>query len=136
MRIMNVEDWKYVESQLTNFVCSRVKLKIDGYDISLVLLRESKNSLKNVIAVYVDGYIKMEYLDRNSEIAKKFMCPSKKCLLTKKQIEDFSKNKKQQQKIKEKNTYIYYSPYWTSFRRLKSSFVKNNRNIELIKEYE
>lgn len=131
---MTVEDWKYIESKLTDFLGGRVKLKIDGYDISLVLLRESKNSLKNVIAVYVNGYIKTEYLNENSEVAKRFMCPSKKCIFTKKEIEKITKNKKQQQLIKEKNTRIYYSPYWTSFRRLKSHFIKNNCDIELIQK--
>ena len=124
---MNAEEWKKVESNSLK-LDHPVKLHIDGYEIWLVPTREN---MKMYITLFVDGGFKWEWIHEDCDIRKRFMCPSKHCLVKQKDLDRVTKSKKKQQEIKANNTYISYSPYWTSFKRLKSHLIKNNTSIEL-----
>lgn len=124
---MTTEEWKKVESDLLMLDCS-VKLHIDGYEVWLVPAREN---MRIYITLFVDGGFKWEWIHEDCDIRKRFMCPSKHCLVKQKDLDRVTKSKKKQQEIKANNTYISYSPYWTSFKRLKSHLIKNNTSIEL-----
>lgn len=60
------------------------------------------------------------------------MCPSKHCIVSQHELNKI-RGKKKQQEIKEHYTYISYSPYWSSFSRLKNHLIKNNKEILIYK---
>ena len=124
---MTAEEWKEVENKLLVHGYP-VKLKIDDYNIYLAPVREN---MKLSIALLVDGKFEWKWIHEDCDIRKRFMCPSKHCLIKQKDLDRVTKSKKKQQEIKANNTYISYSPYWTSFKRLKSHLIKNNTSIEL-----
>ena len=124
---MNAEEWKKIEDELLTFGIP-VELKVDGYKLSLVPTREN---MKMYVVVFIDGEFKYEWIHEDCDIRKRFLCPSKHCLVKQKDLDRVTKSKKKQQEIKANNTYISYSPYWTSFKRLKSHLIKNNTSIEL-----
>ncbi len=131
---MTATDWEKVENKLS-YPFGGVKLRIDGYDVNVMVEKEKPGSLKYVLVVYVDGYIKGEWITNDCEISRKFYCKKTKSLLTnyvrKSSAFKHMKKKEQEEWIK-KYTYEYYSPYFTSFKRLKTHFTKNNDSIELI----
>lgn len=131
---MTATDWEKVENKLS-YPFGVVKLRIDGHTINVMVEKEGSKSLKYVLAVYVDGYIKGEWITNDCEIRRKFYYKRTKSLLTK----DFRKSsvfkrmkKKEQEEWIEKYRYEYYSPYFSSFKTLKAHFTKNNNSIELV----
>lgn len=107
-----------------------VKLKADDFCIWLINQREG-NKLYTV--VYVDGRFKLEWAATDCDIRRRFMCPSKRCIAPKKEL-DKIRSKKRRQEIKDKYSYIAYSPFWLSCRRLKKHLVKNNDSISIIED--
>lgn len=87
---MNDEMWKDVEFQLFE-LDKIVRLRADDYTIWLVTQREG-NKLYTV--VYVDGRFKLEWTTTNCEIRRRFMCPSKKCVAAKKELDKIRKKKR------------------------------------------
>ena len=126
---MNDEMWEEVEFKLFE-LGKIVRLKADEYTIWLINQREG-NKLYTVVYVY--GKFKFEWATTDCEIRRRFMCPSKKCIATKKEL-DKIRSKKRRQEIKDKYTYIAYSPFWSSFRRLKKHLVEHNTIIEMEEE--
>ena len=125
---MTEEEWKEIENKLLTFG-EYVNLKVDSYKLSLVPTRES---MKLYIAVFVDDKFRYEWIHEDCDIRQRFMCPSKHCLVKQKDLNRVTKSKKKRQEIKANNTYTSYSPYWASFKRLKSHLIKNNKSIELL----
>ncbi len=125
---MTAEEWKEAEKRLNAFRV--VKLLIDGYTVSLMLCREN---MKLYILVYVNGKVKGEWITTDCEERRRFMYKSKRCLIGK---YDKKKglSKRQYDKLKEKYTHYYYSPYFSSFKTLKSQFTKNNKDIQLLEK--
>lgn len=128
---MTEKQWQDIQAKLI-YSGMIIRMKIDGYNVALQSQFENANRMKLVIAVYIDDKMDADMLKPENEACIKFMCPCKKCMLTQKQIAEFSRSKKKQKALKDKYTYTYYIPYWSSFRRLKSHFIKNNTSIELI----
>lgn len=131
---MTATDWEKIEKKLS-YPFGGVKLRIDGHDIDVMVEKEGPKSLKYVLAVYVDGYIKGEWITNDCEIRRKFYYKRTKSLLTKyfRKSSVFKRMKKKEQKEWiEKHRYEYYSPYFSSFKTLKDHFTKNNDSIELV----
>lgn len=131
---MTKEEWDKVQAQIEKSVGGQAKLKIDGYEVNLYLIPES--TYKNQIAVYVNGYIKMEWcVAKTAEaeaIRKRFYSEHKKCCL-KKPCRRLTKNEQAAfEKAKKECTYSYYLPYWSSFSSLKRHLIKNNNSIEIM----
>lgn len=124
---MTPEQWKELEQTLSSSY-GIAKLKIDGYNITLNV--EPYKGLRSCIAVYVDGKIKMENITNDSDIRRRFYCKHTKQL--------FKADKKKEAKMtraeREALGYEYYEPWWTSFRSMKSHFIKNNASIELLED--
>ena len=129
---MTNEQWQQAEKALGN-IYGYVKLKIDGYDITINLERWGKYSLAMV--VYVNGFIKFEHLDKDCEERRRFYSRKEKSLLNQKQKMALKKESKRFQKKfteEHKLTYEYYEPVWKCFRTMKNHFIKNNQSIEVI----
>ena len=128
---MTEKQWQDIQAKLALYPGMIIRMKIDGYNVALQMQYENADMMKLVIAVYVDDKMNADLLNPKNQACLKFMCPCKRCILTRKQITEFSRSKKKQKKLKDKYTYTYYIPYWSSFRRLKSHFTKHNKDIEL-----
>ncbi len=132
---MTAEDWKKVERNLSPY--TSVKFRIDGYIVDVAVTNEKPHSLKYVLAVYVNGSIKGEWLINDCDIRRRFYCKQTKSLLTAKDKSApmFKRMKKaDRENIIKKYQYDTYSPFFTSFRSLKNHFIRNNNLIELIEE--
>ena len=127
---MTSEEWKLVEEKVQSIFCN-VKLKVDGYDITLCLV--SFKGLKMEIAVYVNGGIKGEDIIHDTDIRRRFYNKHIKSILT---AAERKRLKKAPKAVKEalagKTEYEWFEPYWQSFRSLKAHLIKNNTSIELV----
>lgn len=131
---MTKEQWEAVENKLYS-TYGDVRLKIDGYDVSI---RTERNKMKLVFAVYVDGKIKSEWILNDCEIRRKFYCKSTKCAVhvDYKKLGKASKAvKKEVEEYRKQNTFSYYLPYFKSFRTLKRTLLANNTEIKLMEEF-
>lgn len=131
---MTATDWEKVENKLS-YPFGGVKLRIDGHDINIMVEKEGPKSLKYVLAVYVDGYIKVEWCTNDCEIRRKFYSKHTKSLLTAKDRKSSwfkHLNKSDKDKTIKSAEYSWYSPYFSSFKMLRSHFTKNNNSIELV----
>lgn len=125
---MTTEEWTEIENKLLKFGLL-VEIKVDDYKVSLVPTREN---MKIYIVLFVNGKFKWEWIHEDCDIRRRFMRPSKHCLVKQKELDRVTRSKKKRQEIKERNSYISYSPNWTSFKRLKRHLIKNNKSIELL----
>lgn len=127
---MTNDEWQQLEQNLL-WVGSRADLKIDGYSVTLIVVPEKP--LKNVIAVYINGEIDIDAAQHDTEIRRRFYQKHKGSLLTSSNRKKLKKESKAFQKqVAEKAAYYYYYPFWSSFKSLKSHFVKYNTSIELV----
>lgn len=128
---MTKEDWESVERKLC-YPGAGVHLKVDGYKVTL---RVMTIKMKMVIVVYVDEFIKGEWLAKDCDIRRRFYQCRKHSLLTAAGKKKLAKERKSVQKaVKEQTTYYSFAPYWASFRSLKCHFIKNNESIEICEE--
>ena len=127
---MTKEEWEQAEKSLF-WSYGRVEMKIDGYDVTIVV--EPLKALKNVLVVYMNGELKGKWLSEDCEERRRFFQKHTKNLLSRKEQKRLAREKKAVRETVGKTTYEWYSPYWTSFRSLKSHLIKNNKRIELIK---
>ncbi len=127
---MTVEDWKEVETRLS-IPYSSVKLKIDGYDVTIGHAMEKP--LKYCLVIYIDGIFKTKWVLEDCEIRRRFCSKHTKNLLTAKEKKALMRQRKAlREQIMKDMTFEWYSPYWSSFRSLKSHLIKNNKSIELV----
>ncbi|MDU5141087.1 MAG: hypothetical protein E6230_02720 [Paenibacillus dendritiformis] len=125
--------WRDIEITLRDFF-HRIKLRCDGYEVTLQLQRISV--FRNAIAVYINGEMNYSWLLEECEERKRFFSVSSRQYYSTKDIKDFKKigGKRLEREMKARGKYTTYQPYWSSFRSLKTHFMKNNQNIELVIE--
>ena len=127
---MTTDQWKQAEDML--YIWRIVELLIDGYKVQLQLMQDGT---KNEIMVYVNGTIKWNWVSLDCEERRKFWCESKKTLI-KKYDKKSGLTKKEYEQLKAKYPpVVAYSPFFKSFRTLKSQFIKHNTDIEFLGEY-
>lgn len=131
--MLTKEEWSKAAEALKSLF-GIVNLKIDGYDVSLALVRVS--TYKNAIAIYVNGVFKTEWLSGDCEERRRFVCRKERSLMTAKEKANFRKLSKRTQKewSERYNNFKYeqYISHWTSFSALKKHLMANNENIELV----
>ena len=123
---MTDEQWKQIENALNSF--SRAKLKIDGYDIALAT-EVYKN--KVIYAVYINGKMKMAHAIKDCEERRKFFNKHTSPLYSTRELNKAPEDIREFLKNHNKD-FEWYEPYWNSFNRMKSHFIKNNESIELV----
>lgn len=121
---MTSEEWKKAEAVLSH-PHGTVYFKIDGYDVAARVM--PKKPMQYHIVIYVNGVIDFNWAIEESDIRKRFYCRNKKSLLSQKELKKLSKSRRQQLKYK----YTSYSPFFNSFRSMKSVFCSNNKTIEI-----
>lgn len=134
--MMTAEEWKKAEEEL-KCLFNPVKLTCDGYKVTIILVRTDQ--FKNALAVYVNGEIKGKWYMEDCEERRRFFQSRSQSAFNKKQKDIYKKIRKSTRKeigIDIEKKFTYYTPYWKSFKALKSHLIKNNTNIELVKEVE
>ena len=130
---MTKEEWKQAEEALTHFF-RPVELKVDGYDITLIL--ERVGVYQNKIMVYIGGEFRGQWMVEDCDERRRFLQEHRHSLLNHKEKAKFKKLPKRMQKeLQEKYPMQYssFTPQWSSFRALKKHFCANNQSIELLK---
>lgn len=127
------EVWGKIQGKLL-FLGDSVELRCDSYKVEIVLLG-MKNSLKNVLVVYVNGEFKGEWLLKECEEQRRFLRLRTQNLYSAKQLQVLKKiySKRELNAMAAKKS-TYYDYKWTSFRSLKNHLVKNNEVIEWMVE--
>ena len=130
---MTTEEWEKVRKAVEGFYPPTI-LKIDGYDVSLRMVRIG--AYRNAIVLYVGGVFEGKWLAEDCEERRRFCQKKVRSLLTPKGRTYLKRlSKKRQKEFTEKyhTEYESYSPYWTSFGALKRHLIANNQSIELVK---
>lgn len=129
---MTPQDWKEVEKSLKSFY-SAVNLMCDGYKVTLLLGPISQ--FKNALLVYIGGEIRGKWLREDCEERRRFFRSVTKSICSPKEKKAWKKlSKKTRLELEAMTRYTSYYSYWTSFRALKSHLIKNNSEIELVRE--
>lgn len=127
---MTTQEWDEVEKEL-NSIYSRVKLKCDQFEISIMLTRV--NQFKNALLVYVNGQIKGEWMLKECEESRRFFRKVTKSNLSPKKKKEYLKlPRKLQMELGLDKTFSYYTAEWKSFKALKKQLIAQNESIELI----
>lgn len=128
---MTAEQWKQINEQLQTVWSPVVKLKIDGYEVSLALRQVSQ--FRNAIVVYVNGEFRGKWLTEDCEERRRFFPCKKRCLTNTNELKKMGiRSKKEIQKFKEMATCNAYSSAWTNFKAMKKHFETNNKSIEIL----
>jgi hypothetical protein len=130
---MTKDEWALLERELSSLYGS-AELTIDGYTVTF---QTGLCDRRLVIAVYVNGWMKGEWVVNKTEECKRFcrpvvtnlFKPSERKRLTK----GFSKSmiKKYFPNIDKKGE--YYSPHWLTFAPLKRHLIANNKSVVLVR---
>lgn len=108
-------------------------LQVDGYEIGLQV---QQDKMRLVIAVFVNGWMKGEWLINKTEEAKRFCRPCTVALWTpsaKKQLTAGLRKSAIKRYFPDLDKRsIYYLSHWLSFGALKRHLIKNNKSIELV----
>lgn len=126
------EEWRQAEQALQQ-ILNPVKLKVDGYEVTLIL--ERVGIYQNRIMIYINGEFRGKWLAEDCEERRRFMQEHTYSALTRKQKAAFEKlSKRRQKELREKYpmTYSSFTPQWSSFRALKKHLCTNNQSIELL----
>lgn len=128
---MTADQWKELDRELQNVWSPVVKLKIDGYEVSLALRQVSQ--FRNAIVVYINNEFRGKWLTEDCEERRRFFPCKKRCVTNANELKKMGiRSKKEIQKYKEMATYNAYSSAWTSFKAMKKHFEMNNKSIELM----
>lgn len=128
------EEWAQVEERLTRQF-TPVALMCDGYHLALQLKRVG---MRLVIAPYVNGVMKGEWLTAESEECRRFFRPVKKPVWkaeSRARMKKMSKRHLKQLGVNPDETITVYYPWWTSVKALESHLQKHNESIELLKDW-
>ena len=83
---MTKEEWKQAEEALTHFF-HPVELKVDGYDITLIL--ERVGVYQNKIMVYIGGEFRGQWMAEDCDERRRFLQERKHSILSGKQMAEF-----------------------------------------------
>lgn len=138
MTTLTKDQWTAIEKQLAGYF-GRVELRCDGYLVTAAI--EPIGKLKQGIVVYVNGWVKGEWMIGEAEEAKKFHREMKRYL--------YSASKRAEARTKLKSRRLHaelrgwyagvaekyittWSPYWTDARAFTRHLRKTCTEIELI----
>lgn len=125
---MKRDEWQALEQRLT-WPGAQARLVCDGYEVTLEVQRVK---LRMVIAVFVGGWMRGEWMLKDCEERRRFMRPLviRPKPFTKAQIRLLGKKWCEEQIAKRTGT--YYIPYWPSVTALRRHFQKHNTSIERV----
>lgn len=127
---MTKEEWKKIQ-EWWGTGRGFVEMKIDDYKISLY---NSINKKKMIVEIYtyIDGYMKGEYYNVESEIGNRFWQRIKKPLYSAKEIKKRIKAFGKRNELAKQKYYEYNACCWRSFAAFKKHIMLHNIEIQLI----
>lgn len=132
------DQWAEIEKQLCGYF-GRVELRCDGYQVVAAI--EPIGKLKQGIVVYVNGWVKGEWMKGEAEEAKKFHREMKRYLYPAKQRDEAKKKLKSRHLIDQlRDWYVgvaeesitTWAPYWTNAEAFTRHLRKTCTEIELV----
>lgn len=133
---MQQEDWDALKAQMES-PYGVMDLQCDQYKLTLQQQTSSK-SKSWATTVYVDGVLKGGWCladgdQPKHEEARRFLRKVTRALNSRKYVEAYRKafGKRAADKLAAQ-TYVYFSPTWSSFNSLKKHLLANNTSIERI----
>lgn len=127
------DQWTALEQELSS-VFGRVELAVDGHAVTLEV---QKHKMRLVIAVFVGGWMRGEWLSKKTEEATRFCRPVQFSLFSpsrKKSIASgFSKTAIKKHFPDFDKKCVYYSSCWLSFSSMKRHLIKNNTLISVVR---
>jgi hypothetical protein len=139
MPTLTKEQWALIETELSRFY-GTVYLRCDGYEVTAVV--EAVATFKQAIVIYVNGWVKGEWIKGEAEEAKKFYRPMTRYLYPAKRREEAKKKAKsrgmapaireiwQRQATASVTT---WAPYWNNAKTLCRHLRKTCADIEVVK---
>ncbi len=133
---MTKEEWEIVEKKLS-IVNIPAFLKVDGYDVRLMLTQ--KNTYSNYIVPIINGQLKMEWFTEDCEERRRFFVRRTKNTYNKRKLmNDKTLTKKDKKELdaflsERSKIFEYWELGWTNFNSMKKHLIANNESIELIK---
>lgn len=134
---LTAEQWQEVEKRLS-MQWGSIKLRCDGHEVFAVV---KSDKMKLVIVLYIDGWMKGEWLKDESEIGVKFFDKKTKYLSNRKERADALKNMNNKRLASDLRSffkriyeakYSYFSPVWTSAKSFCRHIRKTCTTIELM----
>lgn len=124
---MKREAWEELQRSLT-WPGASAKVQCDGY---VVTLQVQRDKMRMVIAVFVGGWMRGEWLMNDCEERQRFMRPTvrRPKPYTAKQIRVLGKKWCDEQIAK--RTFTWYGCLWPSIPVLRRHFEKHNTSVEL-----
>lgn len=130
---MTNEDWNKLKEWWGNDLYSLFNLQVDGYKITL---QHRIHKMKIKVWIYVDGYLKGEWLSVENEIAKRFLQRKKTSVYSTKKLKESAKLFGKKHKSAQQRYIEYIDVSWSSFTSFKRHLIANNTSIELVKDNE
>jgi hypothetical protein len=135
---MKREDWKVVADKLC-WPGASVHLRVDGKNVTLQV---GTDKMKMVIMVFVDGWMRGEWLNVEKPCPEQaFMCRRETYLWGKKERDAAAKYAKRYGKIHALRVYgdmdkkfVCFSPFFPSVPRVRAHYEKTFKSIELVTE--
>ena len=131
---MNREQWAALEVELRT-PYGYAQLQADGHVLTLNVQRYK--GLQYAITVYVDGFIKGEWMKKESEVGAKFWRPVLSSLFAGTALKRFEKEAGKRAAVRMKKqfppTLVMHSPYFASVAVLRRHLVKTCSSIELVR---
>lgn len=131
-KVPTKEQWDAAEKELSGYF-GRVEMVIDGFKVSFLRGRVSKNRLG--IMTYVNDVFKHTWCSAKepSEEARRFFSTSTRTSsLRGKAKAAFAKKYGKRAANKPLFTFSYPNPVWGSFKALRLHLLKHNRDIEIV----
>lgn len=129
---MTKEDWDVFEKKLSDPYGGMVRLLVDGYEITVIVVQDKP--LHFNLVLYVDGKFKTEWVANDCDIRRRFFRKCSKKVYSAAEIREFRKElgKRRADKIAAER-FEYYTPCWNTAKSLKAHLIKNNQSIEFLR---
>jgi hypothetical protein len=130
---MTKDEWTALGEKLS-YAYGSAKIVADGFEVSF---QTQQDKMRLVIAVYVNGWMKGEWLVNKTEEAIKFCRPVTFRLHRPSDVKKITAGirkstiKKLMPDLEKKG--MYYTTHWLSFSALKRHLIANNQSITLVK---
>lgn len=126
---MTAEEWNEVKKLWESSYFS-LNFEIDGYKVSLYPTIYKGRFFRQI---FIDGWMKGEWLNKENEMAKRFLNITERSLYSKKEIEATRKafGKRFSNDMMEKK-YTVVHQVWASFSSFKKHIIANNQEIKYI----
>lgn len=131
---MTKEEWKKI-SDWWGIGYGSINMEIDGHKISLYNNIDKKKMIVEVI-IYVDGYIRGRYYEKDSELGNRFWRRVKKPLYSTKKLKELVKIFGKRSEMSRQRYYERNVPSWRSFASFKKHITSHNTDIKFIPESE